>query len=395
MGWHSRSVMEEKLKFIRLWQSGEYTMSSLCDYFGVSRVTGYRLIKRFETEGETCLDPRSRRPHRIPHKTLPEIESAIVNLRTKHPNWGARKLIVLLGRTFKSEVIPSETTVNAILSRNGLVKKRGRRPRGVSRLNPDHSSSFCNEIWSVDYKGKFRLGNKRYCHPLTIQDKKSRYLLSCQGHYSETYENVKRAYIAAFRTYGLPQYIHSDNGGPFGHIRSVCRFTRLSYWLIDHGVLPLYSDLASPQQNGKHERMHRDLKAFCTRPVRHTLSKQQILMDEFVREYNDIRPHEGLSMKTPGSVYEASDRSYKGGRVADYEYEANMKVLTVMKSGAIRWGAYHWVYVSTAASRRKVGVEEVGNGIWNMYYRNVLLGYFDIRKLKKKEQYLYLSKPIV
>lgn len=395
MSWKQTSVMKEKMKFIRAWQSDQYSISALCDAFGISRTTGHKLIRRFREEGEKCFELRSKRPKSVPHKTPAKIEKAIIRLREKHKNWGARKFAELLKSEFNVEEIPSETTINAILSRNGLVKKRGKRPTRLEKLHPKYESKHCNEIWSVDYKGKFRLGNKKYCHPLTIQDKKSRFIISCDGHYVENFENVKRSYVKAFRTFGKPLYMHSDNGIPFGQVRSVKRFTKLSYWLIDHGIMPLYSDTASPQQNGKHERMHRDLKAYCTKPPKHTLTKQQFLLDEFKDEYNSIRPHESLNMKTPDSIYVSSDREYKSGRFRDYEYEPNMKVHTVMKNGAIRYGAYNWLFVSRAAIRRKVAMQEVGNGIYNLYYRNVLLGYFDIRKFERKEQYLHLSKPIV
>lgn len=395
MSWQQTSVMEEKQKFIRAWRSNQFTMTALCESFQISRPTGYRILKRFKEEGEKCFENQSKRPNNSPHKTPQEIEEAILKLKAKHKNWGARKFVKLLTKEFKVDQIPSETTINKILSKHNLVKKRRRRPVMLEKLHPKYESKFCNEIWSADYKGKFRLGNKNYCHPLTIQDKKSRYVIACAGHYGETYENAKRAYIKAFRTYGKPLYMHSDNGNPFGNVRSVRRFTRLSYWLIDHGVIPIYSDTASPQQNGKHERMHRDLKAYCTRPPKNTLRKQQRFMDEFRMEYNTVRPHESLNMETPGSIYTPSSREFKLGRVPDYEYDSNMRVHTVMKNGAIRYGAYHWLYVSASAKRKKVAMEEVGNGIYNLYYRNVLLGYFDIRKFERKEQYIHLSKPIV
>lgn len=395
MSWQKTSVMQEKMKFIRAWQSNQYTITELCHAFGISRPTGHILINRFKDEGVNCFDERSKRPRNVPHKTPIEIENAIVDLRKVHQNWGARKLMELLKNDFNVDQIPSETTVNAILARNGLVKKRGKRSTPLGKLNPKHDSNECNHIWSVDYKGKFRLGNKKYCHPLTIQDKISRLIIACDGHYSENYNNVKRAYIKAFRSFGKPLYMHSDNGNPFGNVRSVKRFTRLSYWLIDHDIMPLFSDPASPQQNGKHERMHRDLKAYCTKPPMHTLTKQQILMDEFKDEYNNIRPHESLKMKTPQSIYLPSDRKYKSGRIPDFDYEPNMKVHTVMKHGAIRYGAYHWLFVSSSAARRKVAMEELGNGIFNLYYRHVLLGSFDSRKFNRKEQYLHLTKPIV
>ncbi len=394
MSWKSTSIMEEKLRFIRAWESGQFSVSSLCEEFGISRTTGHKLINRYEAEGEGCFEGKSRAPKNVPHKVKAQIEQGILELRKQYPRWGARKIKVLLGREFPGEQLPSETTIHNILSRHGLVKKRRRRGPKVERHNPKYESYQCNDIWSVDYKGEFRLGNRRYCYPLTIVDKRSRYLLSVKGHYHPDYESVKREYVGVFKENGLPQYIHSDNGLPFGSIRSVGRYTKLCYWLIDHGVKPLFSDPASPQQNGKHERMHRDLKAHSTGPVERTMAAQQRRMDEFVREYNEIRPHESLEMQTPASIYEKSDREYRP-RIRSYDYDPSFKVLKVLKNGAIRWGGYNWVYISTAASRRYVGLEQLDNGIWMVWYRDVFLGYMDEKKINSREQYLRLFNQIV
>ena len=238
------------------------------------------------------------------------------------------------------------------------------------------------------------MGNSKYCYPLTIVDKKSRYILSCKGHYRPTYESVKREYLHVFKEYGLPQYIHTDNGSPFGSVRALKRYSKLSYWLIDHGVEPLFSDPASPQQNGKHERMHRDLKAYCKGQIKQTLAAQQRVMDGFVKEYNEIRPHEALGMETPGSVHQYSDRVYKG-RPRAYDYPVGYKVLKVLTLGAVRWGGYHWVYIASGASGKYIGMEELGNGIWKVYYRHVFLGYMDQKLIEHRGQYLKLIKAIV
>ena len=391
MSWQKTSPMEEKKKFIRMWQSGDYTVTELCNSHNISRTIGHKLIKSYKEKGELCFLEKSRRPRNIPHKTPLIIEEAIVNLRKKHKHWGARKLMKLLEGEFHVEEIPSETTVNSILKRNGLVNEVKRRGHRVKKLNPKFDPSNCNEIWSADYKGKFRLGNKRYCHPLTISDSKSRYLFSSKGHYHPTYKSVKEEFRRVFREYGLPEHLHTDNGVPFGSMQSVQRFSRLSYWLIDIGVYPLFSDPGCPQQNGRHERMHKDLKASCTNPAASTLRKQQLLMDDFLEEYNLVRPHEALGMLTPGSVHVKSSRIYPE-RVLDYDYPYDYKVLKVTKNGSIRWGAYNWVYISTGAMRKYIGVKEIGDGIWKVYYRHVYLGSFDEKLLKDKEQYLKLIK---
>ena len=258
-------------------------------------------------------------------------------------------------------------------------------------INPKFDPTNCNEIWSSDYKGKFKIGNGRYCNPLTVCDSKSRKILGIHCHYKATYQSVKQAYISIFREFGLPLYLHTDNGSPFGSISAVRRFSKLCYWLIDQDVIPVFSDPRCPQQNGRHERMHRDLKAFCKSKIQHTLSKQQLIMDQFKKEYNEIRPHESLNMQTPNQNHTKSNREYKE-RKSSFDYPIDYKTLKVTKNGSTRWGAYHWVYISRAAIRRYVGLKELGNGIWNVYYRNVILGYFDEKEFSNKEQYLKLSR---
>lgn len=374
-----------------MWQSGNYTMTSLCERFNISRTTGHKLVKRFLTEGESCLKINATTPLTSPHKTPKKIERAIINLRQKYPNWGARKLKVLLENKVSNEKIPSETTINAILKRNNLITSKRRRNPKEGKLFPKFDPSQPNEIWSADYKGKFKIGNKRYCWPLTICDSNSRIILGIDCHYRPDYKSVKQSYIRAFREYGLPEFMHTDNGTPFGSIRSPMRYSKLCYWLIDQGVIPVFSDPASPQQNGRHERMHKDLKAYCRHKIKMTLSKQQIVMNDFMTEYNTIRPHESLNMKTPSTVHVKSNRSYSEKKIP-FEYPLHFRVNKVCKNGASRWGAYNWLWVSRAAAGRFIGAEEIGNGIWNIYYRNVLLGYMDEKLISEKETYLHINK---
>lgn len=391
MSWQSTSVMKEKERFIKMWESGVYIFRSLCESFGISRTTGYNLINQYQEYGEEIFSGRSKRPLKIPHKTPAEIEKAIVQLRVKHKNWGARKIRKLLEQEFSKKEIPSETTVNAILKRNDLITKKRRRPEKEGRLNPKFDPDYCNEIWSADYKGRFKIGNGRYCNPLTVCDSKSRMILGVSCHYRATYKSVKQSYINIFRDYGLPEYMHTDNGSPFGSIQAVGRYSKLCYWLIDQGILPVFSDPGCPQQNGRHERMPRDLKAYVKPKIQSTLSKQQRMIDKFRVEYNEIRPHESLEMLTPNQVHVRSSRVYSETKIV-YEYPIEFKVLKVTKNGSIRWGAYNWIYISRAAIGRYIGVEEIGNGIWNAYYRNVLLGCFDEKLFSHKEQYLKLTK---
>jgi len=392
MSWKITSVMQEKARFILMWQSGSYTFKSLCEEFGISRTAGYNLINAFKEEGEGCLQEKSKRPKNIPHKTPEEVEQKIVELRKKYPLWGARKIKKLAESSYKGEKkIPSETTINAIFTRNELVKPRRKRPPKVEHQNVYFDPAECNEIWSGDYKGKFKLGNGRYCNPLTVCDSKSRKILGIKCHYQATYKSVKQSYTSIFREHGLPLYMHTDNGTPFGSMQAVRRFTRLCYWLIDIGVIPIFSDPGCPQQNGRHERMHRDLKAYCKTRIQTTLSKQQKILDTFREEYNEIRPHEALDMETPTSQHIPSTRVFPEKKIP-FTYDLHLRKLKVTNNGAIRWGKHYWVFVSSAAAGRIVGCEEIGNGIWNVYYRKVLLGYLDEKLITHRGQYLKLNQ---
>ena len=388
MPWKQTTMFTEKQEFIKEFQSGKYSISELCRVFEVSRPTAYRLIKKYNQFGEKGLHNFSTAPKNSPNKTPFEIENAIIYFRNKYKNWGARKIKVLLEREFAPKLIPSSMTIHTIMKKHGMVipKKRLRR---VKPIYPIHDAKACNDVWSTDYKGKFLMGNKKYCHPLTISDKKSRYLFLAKGHYKENFESVKTAFTGVFRAFGLPLQIHSDNGVPFGSVKAVRRYTRLSYWFIDQGIEPVFSDPGQPQQNGKHERMHKDLKAACAKPACYNLRAQQRKLNQFVRNYNKIRPHEALDMKTPGAVYEKSSRKFKE-KIEEWEYEEGIYPRKVSKTGAMRWRSYDWIYVSRALIGKYVGIEEIGNGIWRVYYRNIFLGYFDTKRLNKDKTSLHL-----
>ena len=391
MSWQTESVMQQKERFIRMWQSNQFTFRGLCEGFNNSTRTGYNLVNAFKEEGENSFSSKSTRPYTSPNRTPAKVEKKIVSLRKNHPNWGARKFKILLQKYFELNQIPSETTINAILKRNDLVINKRKRSSGVGKLNPKFDPKDCNEIWSADYKGKFRLKNGRYCCPLTVCDSKSRKILGIKCHYKATYKSVKQAYREIFREHGRPYFMHTDNGSPFANTQALCRYTQLCYWLIDQEIIPVFSDPASPQQNGRHERMHRDLKAFCHGKIKSTLSKQQKLMDEFKHEYNSIRPHEALNMSTPDEVHEGSEREYSETKLK-YNYDYHYRKLKVCQNGAARWGAYNWLFIGRGARGRYIGAQELGNGNWNVYYRNVLLGYFDENKFRKKEQYQLINK---
>lgn len=381
--------MEQKVEFICEWLSEKYTITALCEAFDISRTTGYKMIRRFERYGIEGLLERSRAPKNPSNRTCESVEKEILRLKAKHSRWGAKKLRKLLFNVFPKEDIPSVVTVHNILSRNGLVCPR-KRVRRVKPVFPVFDPEQCNEVWSADYKGKFKMGNMKYCHPLTIADSRSRYLFTAKAHLREDFKSVKTEFKSVFRKYGMPLQIHTDNGAPFGAVSAIRRFTNLSYWFIDLGILPVFSDPAHPEQNGRHERMHRDLKAACAAPSSYDLKSQQRRLNSFVREYNNIRPHEALDLETPASVHEFSNRPFPE-RIRAYEYPAGMKVMNVTKNGAVRWKSYYWVYFSRGLTDKKVGAEEIGNGIWKFNYRGVFLGYLNEKDVKDKEKYMRLG----
>jgi transposase InsO family protein len=393
MPWKETTTMEQKVEFICEWRTQKYSITELCKVFNISRPTAYKLISRFEKDGIEGLKEHSKAPKKHPNSTKDEVVKTILKLKDKHKLWGAKKIRRLLFNVCSEKDIPSVVTVHNILLKNGLVIPQKRCKR-VKPVFPIFDPKECNEVWSADYKGKFLMGNKIYCHPLTIADSKSRFVFSAKGHYNETLKNAKAEFTKVFRTYGMPKQMHTDNGSPFGSVRAIQRFTQLSYWFIELGIMPVFSDPAHPEQNGRHERMHRDLKAACAKPSAHDLKAQQRRLNHFVKEYNHVRPHEALGMETPASVHLFSTRPFPE-RIRNFEYNPNFKIMKVAQNGAIRWKSYHWVYLTVALKGKYVGVEELGNGIWRIYYYSVFLGYFDDINIRNKQTSIRLSLNLV
>jgi len=393
MPWKETTTMEQKIEFICEWRTGKYTITELCKNFEISRPTAYKFINRFEKQGFEGLKEKSRTPKKHPNATEENIVKGILKLKKKHPRWGAKKIKKLLFNDFTENEIPSVVTVHNILKRHGLVCPQ-KRLRRVKPVYPIFDPKQCNEVWSADYKGKFLMGNKIYCHPLTIADSKSRFLFTAKGHYHETLKLAKAEFTKVFRKFGIPKQLHTDNGSPFGSVRAIQRFTQLSYWFIELGITPVFSDPAHPEQNGRHERMHRDLKAACAKPAAYDLKAQQRRLNHFVKEYNHIRPHEALAMETPASMHDFSTRPFLE-KIPHFDYNSNMKILKVTQNGAMRWKSYYWVYLTAALKGKYVGIEDIGNGIWKVFYRNVFLGFFNENELRTKQKSIRLETNLV
>ncbi len=372
--------MDQKVTFINEWRSGVWSMRALCAAFGISHTAGYKYIERWQEEGPSGLEERSRAPHHVANKTAVHLEEALVALRRQHPRWGAEKLLVLLKEGLPDEAWPAISTGSLILKRAGLVKAR-RRLRRIVPVGPIFDPQAPNEVWSADFKGKFRMGNGVYCHPLTIADSFSRKVFAAKGMYHPDYEGSRPVFEAVFKEFGLPAQMHTDNGGPFASSQGLARLSHLAVWFLELGIEPVYSDPAHPEQNGRHERMHRELKGEATRPPAYSLSAQQRKLNAFVREYNEVRPHQALGNIPPERVHTASPRPYPK-YIEEWDYPAAMRVAYVCRNGSLRWGRGQWIGVSTTLSGKRVGLEELDNGLWRVFFRDKLLGYLDERTLR-------------
>lgn len=387
MPWREMTVMEEKKEFILHWQSGNYSITELAEMFEISRPTAYKYIERFEKYGMTGLLEMSRAPINIHNKTPDRIESEIIKLRKKHPRWGAPKLAVLLEDKYPGVELPKVSTISLILKRNGLVKERKRRKK-IEPKKPIFDPLLPNEVWSADFKGKFRMGNKIYCNPLTIADSCSRYLFAAKGLHKADTKSSKPVFIDVFRRYGLPEQMHTDNGAPFAHMRALGRLSKLSGWFMELGIKPVFSDPAHPEQNGRHERMHRELKGEATRPPGYSLQPQQTKLNAFVKEYNELRPHEALGMRTPASVHKRSEREYPE-KIEEWFYPKEYDVKYITHNGAIRIERNNWLFITTALAGKNIGFEEMGNGLYRVFFREFLLGYADMRNRKMHDIMTY------
>ncbi len=371
------TVMDQKQEFILKWLAGDTSFSQLCRESKVTRTTGYRYVEKFKKDGMAGLENRSTRPLSSPQKTPKAIEDRIIKLRTtgQTKGEGAKKILWYLQQEGIYNNLPSRSTVSKILKRNGLIPERKKRKR-VEPRNPIFDPAEPNEVWSADFKGQFKLNNGETCYPLTICDSKSRMILATKGLHSTNYKDTRKIYERVFKEYGLPKQLHTDNGPPFGCIKALGRLTQLGAWLMELGVEPVFSDPGKPQQNGRHERMHRDLKkAVCQKPSKN-FQAQQVKFNKYIHHYNYSRPHESLGMRPPAQVHTKSERVYTG-KIKEWVYPENYTVKYICHNGIIRIGTKGKIFIGTALGGKKVGLEPLDNGIFRLYFRDFLLGYVD------------------
>jgi transposase InsO family protein len=376
--------MHQKTLFIADHLRGTRSVTELCTEYGISRKTAYKWIDRFIRRGPAGLEDRPRRPRQSPNATAPIVVAALIDLRRRHPTWGAKKLLAVLHRRHPQWSLPCRSAVCNLLHRHGLIRRKTPRRTIGHPGRPSSTILAPNHIWCADFKGQFRMGNGRYCYPLTVTDGHSRYLLGCQGLTSTAVDGAKPVFCRLFHQFGLPQFIRTDNGVPFA-TNTLARLSRLSAWWVRLGVLPQLIEPGKPQQNGRHERMHRTLKAEATRPPANSMRAQQLKFDRFRNEFNEQRPHEALEQRTPATVYQPSPRPMPA-KLPPLEYPDRFEVRYVSANGGIRWNS-GWVNVSTTCVGEYVGLEEIDDGVWNVYFGPLKLGRLLERKMKIEDAY--------
>ena len=369
--------MDERLHFVRDALSDRFTMSALCARYGVSRRVGYKWLARYDTDGRRGLVNRSRAPHHCPHAIAPRLAELFVAAREAHPYWGARKLLkVLTNKHPRIRTWPAASTVADLLARRGLVQHRRRRRASVHPgvVRPDTAAP--NDLWSADFKGEFRTGDGLYCYPLTIADQHTRFLLTCHGLLSTKTVTARPVFERAFRDYGLPLAIRTDNGVPFA-TQAIHGLSYLNVWWMRLGILHQRIRPGCPQENGAHERMHRTFKREAIKPVRRSCRAQQRNFDAFQTEYNTERPHETLHQETPGSQYRASRRPYPE-RLPPLEYPGHYQVKKITTGGTFRFHN-RLLYLANSMVDQHIGLEEIDDGIWAIHFNTILLATFDER----------------
>lgn len=367
--------MSVRNDFIQLVLRGKYPTTECCVMFGISEKTGHKWLARYHHEGPAGLANRSHAPHSPAHQLGPGVRRIIIELREKHPTWGPRKLKAFLERKSPAVTWPASSTIGDLLRQQGLVSKRRRRKIHSLGEPLDVKLTMAaapNDVWATDFKGEFRLGSGPYCYPLTVSDVFSRYLLGCRALTSIASEPVEVVFKRLFQKYGLPHVIRSDNGVPFASPMALGRLSRLSVWWILLGIRPERIEPGHPQQNGRHERMHRTLKAEATKPGSSTFIKQQERFDCFRREYNDERPHESLDQQPPSSSYSASPR-HLPNRLPQPEYPAEFQVRRVATNGMVQWkGKLFWI--TKSLGNQDIGFDRIDNDLLRVSFCKLTLG---------------------
>jgi transposase InsO family protein len=374
--------MDQRQKFIEDWLHDDWTVSALCQAYGISRKTGYKWLERFKVGGTAQLDDQSRAHRSHPSATAVPVEAQIVQLRHRHPFWGPRKLKRRLQKLHPDQAWPATSTIGTILKRHGLIMARRRRCRTPGYVGPLAQGLLPNDVWAADFKGWFKTSDGTRVDPLTVSDCASRYLIRCRAVAQTNGDNVRAQFTSAFQEFGMPKTLRTDNGVPFATV-GLGGLSELSVWLIRLGITPERIRPGQPQENGAHERMHKTMKQETANPPRANLIEQQRAFVRFQTDYNEIRPHESLGMETPADIYVPSPRAFPK-KLPEVEYSAGSTIRLVTTNGTINFKDKR-IYLSNALMDQHVRLEEA-NGNWEVSYGPVLLGQLDLERESIKRQ---------
>jgi len=371
MAWKETCIMDQKMCFIARCLEGHESISELCRHFGVSRKTGHKWLKRYSHYGVLGLEDRSRRPLSNPRRVPDEVADAILKVRLQYGRWGPRKVKAWLESHYPDRPWPAASTIGALFDRAGLTEPRKKRRRVAQQSYPFENCRKANDVWCVDFKGWFLTGDGTRVDPLTISDGFSRYLIDCQAVGRADTNHVWPLFDAAFREYGLPLAIRSDNGAPFASC-AAGGLSRLSVKWIKAGIRPERIEPGKPQQNGRHERMHLTLKQETATPPARSLREQMDRFEHFRKVYNNERPHEALGQVPPIRFHHTSPRRYDGvQRSPDYTDDAVVR--RVRSNGEIKWKG-SLMFISEVLCGEPIGLLETDNDVWTLKYGPVVLG---------------------
>lgn len=371
MGWKETCAVDERMRFVIAAEKHEESFAAVCRRFGVSRRVGYKWLSRYEEAGVEGLLDHSRAPLHHPQAVADQVAERCLEVRRAHPTWGPVKVRAWLERNASQIEWPAASTIGALFDREGLTVKRKLRRRGPSSSAPFAHCGAANDVWCIDFKGWFLTGDGRRCEPLTITDAHSRYLLRCQALARTDTDHVWPVLDAAFREFGLPHYMRSDNGSPFAS-RGAGGLSKLSVRLIKAGVVPERIAPGKPQQNGRHERMHLTLLQDTANPPASSLRQQLKRLRDFQRLYNEQRPHQALDNDTPADRYMVSPRRFDGV-LHEPGYGPNHIVRRVRQNGEIKWNG-RTIYITEALIGEPVGLVEDDTAACTVSYGPILLG---------------------
>lgn len=384
MPWKETVIMNEKIKFISAYlERKEETFLSVCERFSISTKTGYKYIKRYETEGIEGLKEHSRAPHCKANQMPEWKENAILEVKYRYPSWGAKKILNYLHQESPCTDWPVKSSIEDLLKRHNLV-----RPAKRKRATPPYTEPFLliqkpNDSWSIDYKGQFILGDKTPCYPLTITDNFSRYLLAVEGSRRISGETTKTVLLALFTEFGLPLAIRSDNGSPFAG-NGLAGLSRLAVWLIKLGIIPERIRPGHPQENARHERMHLTLKKETASPPYDNQEKQQQAFDEFKQVFNEQRPHEGIDFQRPCWLYSSSDRALPS-KLPSIEYDESFFFKRRVKSNGIIKCFGKEVFVSETLDKETIAFKPYSKDEWLVYFSFLPIGIFNEKTSKMRK----------